>query len=78
MKKINNQILGEFKFRFKSSEKKEYFYAEKLPANNLRRISTALFTRLHVFLSENGQVVTNAVVAVLCCCGKKSYNISTS
>ena len=32
-------------------------YATKLPVNDLRRISTALFSRL--FLSENGRVVTN-------------------
>ena len=24
--KVNNQILGEFKFRFKTSEKKKYLY----------------------------------------------------
>ena len=54
-KRFNNQILGEFKFRFKSSEKKKYLYADKHPANDLRRTSTALFMRL--FLSENGRVV---------------------
>ena len=55
--RVNNQSLSEFKFRFKSSEKKKYLYADKLPANDLKRISTALFTRL--FLKENGQVVTD-------------------
>ena len=25
--RVNNQIFGDFKFRFKSSEKKKYFYA---------------------------------------------------
>ena len=55
---VNNQILDELKFRFKFSAKKNYLYADKLPVNDLRRISTAMFTRL--FLSENGRVVTNA------------------
>ena len=44
MKKVNNQILGEFKFLFKSSEKKKHLYSEYFPANDIRRISTALFT----------------------------------
>ena len=45
--KINNQILGEFKFRFKSSEKKK---------KHSSTFSSDLLTRL--FLSENDRVVT--------------------
>ena len=38
---------------------KKYLYRKYLPANNVRRISPALFTRL--FLSHNGRVYTNGI-----------------
>ena len=53
------ESIIKFVIRFKSSRKKKYLYVEKLPENDLRRISSALFTRL--FLSENGRVVCGEV-----------------
>ena len=54
---------GESKIKFHSlrSKMKKYLYAEYLPANALRRISTADYE----VLSENGRIVPNVVTGHL-------------